>query len=76
MTGFISNFLRRRNDVCAVAGMDPPCSKCGAPALWRQKEEERKKVKARLLDALDYANDLSDDCPIKSQILEILNAGN
>ena len=74
MIGFIKNLFQRKDDMCAVAGMDPPCSKCGAPALWRQKEAERKKLRTRILDATDYLNDLSDECELKRKVLEILNA--
>lgn len=39
--------------MCAVSGMDPPCSKCGAPVRWRYEQERMLERIERLTSQLD-----------------------
>jgi hypothetical protein len=54
-------------------GISPPCSKCGAPARWKQERAAYQRSSQNLLNALTYLQvHVHADCPIKEDLIAIL----
>ena len=59
--------------MCVVSHMGVPCSKCGAPGLWKQQEQTRQRAVKRLLAVAEYVESLPDDCPVKNNLRAVLD---
>ena len=59
--------------MCVVNHLGIPCPKCGAPGLWRQKQQSYERALLKLAEVADYVRSLPDDCPLKAVLEEILS---